>query len=121
MHAIIHIKVGDDMKKAITLLVVLTFVLALCACSPKYYDENNISELYDSEWIIGKSREQIKDKYGEFTREYIANTGENVGSYYVNWDNSGYDPSGIHDTFFVIFNDDDIAIDAFFSETSMGG
>ena len=83
--------------------------------------ENNISELYDKEWIVGKSREQIEDRYGEFKREYVSDTGENVGSYYVNYENSGMDPSYIHDTYFVIFNDEDIAVDAYFRETSIGG
>ena len=109
------------MKKAITLLVVLTFVLSLCACYAKHYDENNISELYDKEWIVGSSREQIEAKYGEFKREYVLDTGENVGAYYVNYENSGMDPSYIHDTYFVVFNDGDIAINAYFKETSIGG
>ena len=93
------------MKKIVALLVILILVLGLCACSAKYYDETNISELYDKDWIVGKSREQIEDKYGEFKREYVLDTGENVGSYYVNYENSGIDPSYIHDTYFVVFND----------------
>ena len=74
------------MKKIVAFLLVVALILCLCACSPKHYDENNISELYDKEWIVGKSREQIEDKYGEFNREYVSDTGENVGSYYVNYD-----------------------------------
>ena len=109
------------MKKIGAFLFVVALILCLCACSPKHYDENNISELYDKEWIVGKSREQIEDKYGEFKREYVSDTGENVGSYYVNYENSGMDPSYIHDTYFVIFNDEDIAVDAYFRETSIGG
>ena len=109
------------MKKIVAFLLVVALILCLCACFPKYYDENNISELYDKEWIVGKSREQIEDKYGEFKREYVSDTGENVGSYYVNYENSGLDPSYIHDTYFVIFNDEDIAVDAYFRKTSIGG
>lgn len=109
------------MKKSVALLIILTFALSLCACSAKHYDENNISELYDKAWIVGKSREQIEDKYGEFKREFVSDTGENLGSYYVNYENSGIDPSYIHDTYFVVFNDEDIAIDAYFRETSIGG
>ena len=109
------------MKKIVAFLLVVALILCLCACSLKHYDENNISELYDKEWIVGKSREQIEDKYGEFKREYVSDTGENVGSYYVNYENSGMDPSYIHDTYFVIFNDEDIAVDAYFRETSIGG
>ncbi len=109
------------MEKLVALLIVLTFALSLCACSPKHYGKNNISELYDKEWIVGKSREEIENKYGEFEREYMSDTGENLGSYYVNYENSGIDPSYIHDTFFVVFNDEGIAIDAYFRETSIGG
>ena len=109
------------MKKIVAFLLVVALILCLCSCSSKHYDENNISELYDKEWILGKSREQIEDKYGEFKREYVSDTGENVGSYYVNYENSGMDPSYIHDTYFVIFNDEDIAVDAYFRETSIGG
>ena len=46
---------------------------------------------------------------------------ENGGSYYVNYENNGMDPSYIHDTYFVIFNDEDIAVDAYFRKTSIGG
>ena len=109
------------MKKIVALLLILTLVLGLCGCSAKHYDENNISELYDKEWIIGKSREQIEDKYGEFEREYVLDTGENVGSFYVNYENSGIDPSYNHDTYLVVFNDEDIAVDAYFRKTSIGG
>ena len=109
------------MKKIVTILIIFTFIFGLCACCAKHYDESNISELYDKEWIIGKSREQIEDKYGAFKREYVLDTGENVGSYYVNYENRGIDPSYIHDTYFVVFNDDDIATNAYFRETSIGG
>lgn len=109
------------MKKLIILFFLLSFVLCLCACSKIHYDENSISELYDKEWIVEKSREEIVSKYGSFNREYVSDSDENVGAYYVNYDNSGIDPSYIHDTFFIIFNDDDIAIDAYFAKTSIGG
>ena len=81
------------------------------ACARKHYDATNIHEKYDREWIIGKSREQIERKYGEFRREYTLDSGEN----------SGFDPSYIHDTYFVVFDDEDIAIDAYFVKSSMGG
>lgn len=109
------------MKKLCIRFVFLAFAFTLCACSTKHYDENNISELYDSNWIIGKSRDQIENKYGEFDREYVSDTSEIIGAYYVNYDNAGLDPSFIHDTFFVIFNDADVAVDAYFEETSIGG
>lgn len=109
------------MKKLIKLLVVFAFLLVVCSCSPKRYDEYNISDLYDKEWIVGKSREQIEDKYGEFKREYLSDSGENVGVYYVNYQNRGIDPSYIHDSFFVIFDNEGISIDAYFKETSIGG
>ena len=109
------------MKKAIAVLMVLSFIFVLCACAEKHYDENNISELYDSEWIIGKSREEIKEKYGKFNREFVSDYGEILGAYYVNYDNRGMDPSYIHDSYFVEFDDEDVAIDAYFRKTSIGG
>lgn len=109
------------MKKLIPILIILAVALSLCACSPKHYDENNISEIYNKEWILGKTREEIENKYGEFNREYVLDSGENVGAYYVNYENYGLDPSYIHDTYFVEFNDENIAIDAYFRETSIGG
>ena len=109
------------MKRLVKLFTLLTFLLVICACSPKRYDENNISDLYNKEWIVGKSREQIEDKYGEFEREYVSNFGENIGAYYVNYQKSGIDPSYIHDTYFVIFDEKDISIDAYFRKTSIGG
>lgn len=102
----------------------MTFVFSLCGCSEKQYDANNISKLYNKEWIVGKSREEIQDKYGKFNSEFVSDQGENLGAYYVNWDKGwafGLPPSNIHDTYFVIFNDEDIAVDAYFRETSIGG
>lgn len=96
-------------------------LFALVACTPKHYDEKNIHELYDKEWIIGKSRGEIELKYGEFKREHTLTSGEDVGAYYVNYENSGMDPSYIHDTYFIVFDKEDIAIDAYFSKTSKGG
>lgn len=90
------------MKKLVALLVILTFAFALCACAAKRCDKNNIFELYDKAWIVGKSREQIEDKYGEFKQEFVSGSGENLGSYYVNYENSGIDPSHIHDTYIVL-------------------
>ncbi len=90
-------------------------------CIPKHYDENNIVELYDREWIIGKTRQEIQQKYGEFKREFKSDDGRFLGAYYVNYENTGLDPSYIHDTYFIEFNENDIAIDAFFQKTSIGG
>ena len=98
------------MKRYIAMVLSVALVLCLTACAAKHYDESNIDELYDSEWIVGKSRQQIEAKYGE-----------DLGAYYVNYENGGFDPSYIHDTYFVVFNDEDIAVAAFFRETSIGG
>ena len=109
------------MKKTFVFCFVFSILFALFACSAKHYDENNITELYDSEWIVGRAYEEIEHKYGRFDRQYVSEAGENVGAYYVNYENKGIDPSYIHDTFFVVFDDDSIAIDAYFRKTSMGG
>ncbi|MBR6521932.1 MAG: lipoprotein [Oscillospiraceae bacterium] len=95
------------------------FALLLTGCSI-HYDESNISKLYDSERIIGSSRDAIEAKYGAFDREFIADDGSDLGAYYVNYDNRGLDPSYIHDTYFVEF-ENDVAVDAYFRETSIGG
>ena len=97
----------------------LMLVLLLTGCSVRY-DESNISRLYDREWIIGSSREEIENKYGEFDREFISDDGQDLGAYYVNYDNRGLDPSYVHDTYFVEF-ENDVAVDAYFRETSIGG
>ncbi len=109
------------MKRYIAMVLSVVLVLCLTACAAKHYDESNIDQLYDSEWIVGKSRQQIEAKYGDFNREYIADNGEDLGAYYVNYENGGFDPSYIHDTYFVVFNDEDIAVAAYFRETSVGG
>lgn len=103
-----------------TIMLLLMFTL-LTACSEKHYDESNISKLYDETWIIGKARDTIKEKYGKFNSEFISDNGENLAAYYVNYENKGFDPSYIHDTYFIVFNENDIAIGAYFSETSRGG
>lgn len=100
------------------LLLLLTL---LSACSGKHYDADNISQLYDRDWILGKSCAEIQEKYGDFQREFVSDEGENLGAYYVNYENKGIDPSYIHDTYFVVFDDAGIAVDAYFRETSIGG
>ena len=109
------------MKKAVVLFLFSIILLTLCGCDYTHYDSDSISLLYDSEWIVGSTREEIERKYGDFDREYASDSVGNVGAYYVNYENSGIDPSYIHDTYFVLFNDDDIAVDAYFRETSIGG
>ena len=109
------------MKRYTVIFLVVAMLLALVACTLKHYDETNIHELYDKDWIIGKTRSEIELKYGEFKRAYTVDTGGSVGEYYVNYENSGIDPSYIHDTYFVVFNEENIAIDAYFRRTSRGG
>ncbi len=109
------------MKRYAIIFLVVAMLFALVACTLKRYDETNIHELYDKEWIIGKTRSEIELKYGEFKRAYTVDTGGAVGEYYVNYENSGIDPSYIHDTYFVVFNEENIAIDAYFRRTSRGG
>ena len=108
------------MKTAKPLAAVLACLLWLTACAP-HYDEINIHRLYDADWIVGKTRQEIQRKYGEFKREYTLDTGEDVGAYYVNYDNGPLDASYIHDTYFVFFDENDVAVRAEFRETSRGG
>ena len=103
------------------ILILLAALLMLTGCKPNRYNAENISQLYDREWIIGKTRSEIEDKYREFDREFTSDEGDVLGAFYVNYENRGLDPSYIHDTYFVVFDDDDIAVDAYFRETSIGG
>lgn len=110
------------MKRSVlaTMLVALT-LLVFTSCAPIHYDETNISRRYDREWILGKTRAEIEAKYGDFDREFVSDEGEILGAFYVNYENRGVDPSYIHDTYFVRFDEADVAVDAFFRETSIGG
>ena len=109
------------MKKLLfPILFVVAAMLLLSACRVQY-DEDTIYKLYDREWIVGHSREEIVRKYGEFDREYVSDAGEDVGAYYVNYENRGIDPSYIHDTYFILFEENGIATDSYFQKTSIGG
>ena len=83
------------------------------------YDESNIHIIYDSKDIIGKTRNQIIWKYGKFDLE-----NEETGFYFVNYDNGKFpsfmSPSYIHDNFIVVFDDNNVAVDAYFRR-SVGG
>ena len=105
------------MKKRLWVVLLALLMLAGCAV---HYDKTNISRLYDQEWIVGSSRNEIESKYGEFNREFISDDGRDLGAYYINYENRGLDPSYIHDTYFVVF-EDDVAVDAYFAQTSIGG
>ncbi len=111
------------MKRLFILLVLL--LVMLCGCTSKHYDENNINELYNSEWIVGKSKAEIVKKYGDFDREYDTLNGKNqaAGAYYVNYDNISFilPPSYNHDTYFIYFDENDIATESYFAESSRGG
>ena len=100
--------------------VVLALLLLLTACAPRRYDESNIGKRYDREWIIGKTQSEIVRRYGEFKRIYEQDLGY-CGAYYVNYDHLGIDPSYIHDTYFIAFDEHGIATDAYFAQTSIGG
>jgi hypothetical protein len=113
---------GEDMKRIIGLLMAILLITQFfVGCKPKHYDENNIDVLYSREWIIGKTRQEIQQKYGKFKREFKSDDGQLLGAYYVNYDTNWLDPSYIHDTYFIVFNDNNIAIDAYFRKTSIGG
>ena len=105
------------MKKSLWAALFSLMILAGCTV---HYDETNISRIYDHDWIVGSNRREIENKYGEFNREFISDDGRDLGAYYVNYDNSGMDPSYIHDTYFVEF-ENDVAVDAYFAQTSIGG
>ena len=109
------------MKKLWALLLVFVLAFSFVSCRATYYDESNIASLYDGEWLIGRSREEIVKKYGAFDREFISDDGEDLGAYYVNYDNRGIDPGYIHDTYFIVFDEADVAVDAYFRKTSVGG
>jgi len=109
------------MKKMVVFALTLVWPLLLCSCAAQHYDENTIRELYDEEWIVGKTRATIEEKYGGFDREFVSDQGKDLGAFYVNYDTNLFDPSYIHDTYFIEFNEQDVAIDAFFAETSRGG
>ena len=103
------------------ILILLAALLLLAGCKPVRYDAENISRLYDRDWIIGRSRAEIEEKYREFDREFTSDEGEILGAFYVNYENRGLDLSYIHDTYLVVIDDDDIADVAYFLETSIGG
>ncbi len=109
------------MKKAGALILAVLLAMGLCACTRKHYDETNISELYDRDRIIGKTSDDIQKRYGEFDRDYVADNGLHYGVYYVNYENYGFDPSYIHDSYYIVFDDQNVAVDADFSRSSRGG
>ena len=102
------------------LCLFLCLIFLLTACIPRRYDESNIDKLYNREWIIGKTQGEITRRYGEFKRIYEREIGYS-GAYYVNYDNWGIDPSYIHDTYLIIFDESGVATDAYFVRTSIGG
>lgn len=113
------------MKRWIAVLILLTLVFSLCACEKVRYTADNIHRIYDREWIIGQGIGSIQGKYGPFIRQFELDSGEyagyHAGVYYVNYDAFGFDPSYVHDSYFIVFNEDGYAIDAWFEETSRGG
>ena len=110
------------MRKSISFwCVILCLVTLLTACAPRRYDKSNIHKLYNREWIIGKTEAEIVRRYGEFKRAYQSDGGGHMGAYYVNYENRGIDPSYIHDTYFIVFDESGVATDAYFAKTSVGG
>ena len=102
------------------LLAILALLVLLTGCSPRVYTAENIGKLYDEAHILGKTRDQIRAQYGPFKREYTLDDGREVGAWYVNYENWGLDPSYIHDTYFVRF-ENGVATEAWFAQTSIGG
>ena len=109
-----------DRRELAGAAVVFVLLLLYAIINP-FYTADNIHRLYDAEWIEGKTREEIVEKYGEFDREYTLDTGEDVGAWYVNYDNGPLDASYIHDTYFVYFDENDVALRSEFRQTSIGG
>ena len=108
-------------KRVFLLLVSVWLMTLLVPCSPKVYNAENIDQLYQADWIIGKNREEIQDRYGRFDREFVSDQGDILGAHYVNYENGAIDPSYLHDTYFVRFNEAGKAVEAYFENTSAGG
>lgn len=108
-------------KSFLRLICASVLMSALLSCAPKHYDQTNIDRLYDREKIIGYTESEIVARYGSFQREAVDENGRKTARYYVNYENHGLDPSYIHDTYFIEFDETGIAVDAYFRETSKGG
>lgn len=107
------------MKKTIIVSVICVVVLSLCMvfwyCHPTHYK-------YNDRFVLGKSAEEITDRYGEFSRKWTNDKGEvTCGFYMIREDRPGpfmgYDDS----LWYEIHFRDGIAVEVRLQEGWYGG
>ena len=79
-----------------------------------YYYTSRIYWKYDDKWIIGKSKEEVIEKYGEFDLLYLKGHG-----YFIYKDN-GFFGSGLDMYYCIIFDESNIAIEVYVSRQPGG-
>ena len=103
-YAIIYVKVGDDMKKKIFIILascILIVVVSICIF--KYYHPTHFA--YNDRFIIGNTQEKIIEKYGEFYSTQKNSDGEITRGTYMIRDNTpelimSYDDSLWYEIYF---------------------
>lgn len=80
------------MNKWIKAALLLAFV-AVLALTVVFRMSHGHSALYDDWWIVGKSKEQIQQRYGEFERSDLGELGYKMQGrsfYVIDFDKNGY-------------------------------
>ena len=80
------------MNKWIKAALLLAFV-AVLALTVVFRMSHGHSALYDDWWIVGKSKEQIQQRYGDFQRSEFGRLGYKIQGrsfYVIDFDKNGY-------------------------------
>jgi len=103
-------------KKIIIISGIL--LLAIMFFSVLKYYENRVYWKYNDKWILGKNKEKIVERYGEFDLR----DGKRYG-YFLYKDNKsfmGMSGSGDDMYYYIVFDENDIAIRIYVSGTTGG-
>ena len=98
-------------KKVLFVLGVVVFLLIVSLSVFAYY-RSRVHWKYDDKWIIGKTKEEVVERYGEFGWSY----NENTYGYLVYEDGKsfmGLPGSGNEQYYLIVFDDDDIATEVY--------
>ncbi len=106
-------------KAIIKIIIITALIIIIGWISLVYIFEGSSAFIYNEKWIIGKTREEIQERYGEFDcqADYMPNRAHYIVEESIV---DKYLDSPPIDRYYIVFNDEGLAEEVYKS-TSPGG
>ena len=97
-----------------TILLLMVTIISVMS-----YYASRVHWKYNDKWIIGQTKEEIIERYGEFDRDF-SNTYKGYFLYRDDKSFMGLSGNGVNMYYYIIFDENDIAIKVYVGGTTGG-